>query len=79
MLYLSSTEFRNCDANATVCQSFGNRCSNAQPKPFREASHFIRVSKSGLKCLLSVVSAIFSFINLNCFSCSSVQINFVFS
>ena len=78
MLYLSSTEFENRDANATVCQPFGVRCSNAQPKPLREASHFIRVSKSGLKCLISVVSAVSSFINLNCFSCSSVQINFVF-
>ena len=39
------------------------RCSNAHPKPLREASHFIRVSKSGLKCLFWVVSAIFSLIN----------------
>ena len=58
-------------------QSFGVRCSNGHPKPFREASHFICVSKSGLKCLFSVVSAIFSLINVNCFSRSSVQINFV--
>ena len=61
-----------------MCQTFGVRCSIAQPKPFREASHFILVSKSGIKCLFSVVSAIFSFINLNCFSCSSGRINFVF-
>ena len=65
MLYLSSTEFKNRDANATVCQPFGVRCSNAHPKPLREASYFIRVSKSGLKNLFSVVSAIVSLINVN--------------
>ena len=64
MLYLSSTEFENRDANATVCQPLAVRCSNAHPKPLREASHFIRVSKSGLKSLFSIVSAIFAFINL---------------
>ena len=78
MLYLSSIEFKNCDANSTVCQPFGVRCSNAHPKPLREASHFISVSKSGLKCLFSVVSVNFSLINVSCFSCYSVQINFVF-
>ena len=48
MLYRSSTDFKNRDAKTTVCQPFGVRCSKAQPKPLREASHFIRVSRSGL-------------------------------
>ena len=78
MLFLSSTEFKNRDAKATKCQPFAVRCSNAQPKPLREGSHFIRVFKSGLKCFFSVVSATIAFINLKCFSCSPVQINFVF-
>ena len=78
MLYRSSTELGNRDANPTVCQPFGVFCSKAQPEPLREASHFILVSRSGLKCFFSVVSAIFCFISSNWFSCSSVQINFVF-
>ena len=78
MLYQSSTVFRNRDKKTTVCQPFGVLCSNAQPKPLQEASHFIIVSKSRLKCLFSVVSAIFFFISLNYSSCSSVQRNFVF-
>ena len=76
MLYLSSTEFKKRDANATVCHPLGVRCSNAHPNPLREASHLIRVSNSGLKCLFSVVSVIWSFIKQNCLSCSSVQTNF---
>ena len=76
MLYLSSREFKNRDAIATVCQPLGVCCSNAHPKPLREASHFIRVSNSGLKCLFSVFSAICSLINENCVSCSSVQRSF---
>ena len=33
--YLSSTEFKNRDANATVCHPLGVRCSNAHPNPLR--------------------------------------------
>ena len=54
MLYLISTEFKNRGANATVCQPLGVRCSNAHPKPLRDASHFIRVSSSGLKCSVKI-------------------------
>ena len=78
MLYRSSTEFKNRDAKTAVCQPFEDLCSNSQPNPVREASHFIWVSRSGLTYLFSVVSAIFCFISSNCSLCSYVQINFVF-
>ena len=51
---------------------------NEQPKPFWDASHFIPVSRSGLKCLFSAASVIFVLVILKCCSCSSVQTNIVF-
>ncbi|XP_075255316.1 uncharacterized protein LOC142348034 [Convolutriloba macropyga] len=43
----SSLELRKRDANATLCQPVGERCSNAAPNPALEASHLIRVSRCG--------------------------------
>ena len=59
MLYLSSTELRKREANATKCQPSGIRCSSARPRPFLDASHLLPVSKLGLKCLFSVASRFF--------------------
>ena len=78
MLYFSSTELREEDVKATVRQPSRVRCSSAHPRPFLGASHLVHVSESELKCLFSVVSAIISLIWLKCFSCSSVQTNFIF-
>ena len=61
-IYLSSSLLREWEVNAKVCQVSGVPCHKAQPSPFLEASHFIRVSRFELKCLFSVDSAIVALI-----------------
>ena len=59
MLFHSLTELRKREANVTVCQPSGVRCSSAHPRRFLEESDLIRVSKLGLNCFLCIASAIF--------------------
>ena len=47
-LYLSSMLLRKLDANAIVCQTVSEHCSNTAPKQVRDASHFMQKSLCGL-------------------------------
>ena len=62
-LYRFSLELRNCDANSTVCQIVGDRCSNAAPKLALEASHLMRFPRLHYNlCLLWRLLANFLFV-----------------
>ena len=56
-LHSLSLLLRKRDANAIVCESAAERCSNAAHKPKRDASHLTRVSKFRLICVFPVVFA----------------------
>ena len=55
-----------------------NNCSSAAPKPWRDASHLMRVSSVGLKWVFSVAFAITVLICSKCNWWFSFQINFSF-
>ena len=50
---------RNPDANATVCQPVGDRCSIAAPKPALDISDLMRISKCGLLLFLVALATLF--------------------
>ena len=64
------------EAKTTVFHPSQSSCSSAALKPWRDASHLIRVSSVGLKWVFSVAFAVTVLIYSKCFWWRLVQINF---